>query len=129
MASWGTPDVAQASPAAAPVPATPAEDAGAGPRARGWVQPEAYNYARYSQASRDDPDAVAAFEAAAANNQGGYAHNAPIYEWKGEYGDVGPRFLDIEAMLFGDEESHTGVIDFAKYVHNSPLNPTAFRSC
>lgn len=34
---------------------------------------------------------------------GDWANKAPVYEWKDEYGDVGPRFEDLEKQLFGYE--------------------------
>jgi ATP-dependent RNA helicase DDX3X len=48
--------------------------------------------------------------------------SAAIYEFKEEYGDVGPKFEELEIELFGrpDERSGTG-LDFAKYVTLPPL--------
>ena len=122
MSAWGTTDLAEALPAA-PAPEASAEGAPQfNPRAHGWVQPEAYDYAKYNMSGKE----YEAQKAAAAENaelgptlHSGetWAGSAPVYEWKGEYGDVGPRFPDIEKMLFGtDEDNGTGVINFEKYL-------------
>lgn len=135
MSTWGTQDLAKALPAATLNPNASAECAVADPRTHGWAKPEAYDYGKYNMSTKEYQDQqLAAFEAAAAENQGlpsglhsgeSWAGNAPIYEWKGEYGDVGPRFPDIEAMLFGNEEADTGVIDFQKYGSLSSLFHTS----
>ena len=42
--------------------------------------------------------------------------NAPLYEWNDDFGDVGPKFPQVELDLFGDpatRRDRTGV-DFSK---------------
>lgn len=42
--------------------------------------------------------------------------NAPVYQWSDEFGDVGPKFPNLELELFGDPETRherTG-LDFAR---------------
>lgn len=53
--------------------------------------------------------------------------NARVYQWDDEFGDVGPKFEDLERELFGDPTdlaARTG-LDFSKYaitVSNSDEN-------
>lgn len=64
-------------------------------RDKGWVQPEKYNYGRFlgpnsgnvggdNSSSEDLP----------------WASDARKYEWKEEYGEVGPSDEELEKMLF-----------------------------
>lgn len=49
--------------------------------------------------------------------------DARVYTWDDEYGDVGPKFEDLERELFGDPKdlnSLTG-LDFSKYAPCLPL--------
>ena len=130
MSIWGTAALQEALPAqdAAPTSNAPAEEAAVDPRAHGWVAPEAYDYGKYNMSSKEYDDArKAAFEEQAAHNSANdntWAGSAPMYEWKGEYGDVGPRFPDIEAILFGSgDDTGTGVINFEKYFSFTPAIP------
>ncbi|KAL1973839.1 hypothetical protein VTN31DRAFT_5399 [Thermomyces dupontii] len=58
-------------------------------REKGWAAPEQYDYARYSA-----PNAIKHPE---------WASNAAKYEWKDEYGDVGPADPELEEMLFRND--------------------------
>lgn len=73
----------------------------------GWVEPTAFDYTAMAEA-----------ETAAT-----WDGNARVYQWKDEFGDVGPAFEELEVELFGDPESRrdrqTG-LDFSKFVP-SPL--------
>lgn len=67
-------------------------------RDAGWVEPVKYDYDTYNadgKEARDtlDPDAELPT----------WAANATKYEWKDEYGDVGPVSPELEAVLFGRE--------------------------
>ena len=67
--------------------ATRNEEAHALARDRGWVEPQALDYTAYI----------------APSGEGDWAHNAERYEWKEEYGDVGPPSEALEAQLFRSE--------------------------
>ncbi|EZF35861.1 ATP-dependent RNA helicase [Trichophyton mentagrophytes] len=69
-----------------------AEEAAAMAREKGWVVPQRYNYEAYNALNRDDyADALP------------WASNSAKYEWKEEYGDIGPPNEELEQMLFKDE--------------------------
>lgn len=53
---------------------------------RGWTEPVAFEYQQYN-----DKDFTE------------WAGNATRYEWKDEYGDVGPRNEELEKQLFQAE--------------------------
>lgn len=74
------------------------------PGQMGWVEPVPFNYESYQ-----DP--------ATAN----WAGLASCYEWKDEYGDVGPRNEELEAQLFRDEFLPRAGQRFEEYV--SPSHP------
>ncbi|OLN97264.1 ATP-dependent RNA helicase DED1-like protein 2 [Colletotrichum chlorophyti] len=68
---------------------------------KNWVQPLPYNYEELAQ---QGPGDVIDWEG-----------NGAIYEWTDEFGDVGPKFPELEYQLFGDPDTrrdHTG-IDFS----------------
>ncbi|KAM0465968.1 hypothetical protein ACHAPV_000917 [Trichoderma viride] len=71
------------------------------PAPAGWVERTAFDYTAMAEA-----------ETAAT-----WDGNARVYQWKDEYGDVGPAFEELEVELFGDPESRrdrqTG-LDFSK---------------
>lgn len=78
------------------------------PAPAGWVERTAFDYTAMAEA-----------ETAAT-----WDGNARVYQWKDEYGDVGPAFEELEVELFGDPESRrdrqTG-LDFSKFVFNPLL--------
>lgn len=57
-------------------------------RDHGWAERQAYDYERFNGAG---------------NNADGYHGAARVYEWQGDYGDVGPEIPELETILFGDE--------------------------
>ncbi|KAI1960380.1 hypothetical protein LOZ58_004103 [Ophidiomyces ophidiicola] len=63
-------------------------------REKGWAEPQRYDYAVYTTQPGDPSSDV---------NDSQWASNAVKYEWKDEYGDVGPRNEELEQMLFRDE--------------------------
>ena len=67
-------------------------------RDAGWVEPEKYDYeaynARTNEARQADDGAL---------ELPSWAANATKYEWKDEYGEVGPAHPELEAMLFGKD--------------------------
>lgn len=71
------------------------EEAHALARDKGWVEPQEYDYNVYN----------ASLNAAAPGDVvvGDWSHNAEKYEWKEEYGDVGPPSEKLEAQLFRSE--------------------------
>lgn len=78
------------------------------PAPAGWVERTAFDYTAMAEA-----------ETAAT-----WDGNARVYQWKDEYGDVGPAFEELEVELFGDSETRrdrqTG-LDFSKFVPNPLL--------
>jgi ATP-dependent RNA helicase DDX3X len=64
-------------------------------REKGWVEPQGFDYDAYNASGK----AVAAGEVI----KGDWSHNAEKYEWKEEYGDVGPPSEALEAQLFRSE--------------------------
>ena len=65
-------------------------------RDKGWVEPQEYDYS----AAAAPPAGVA--EAVDQGAQG-WAHNAVKYEWKEDYGEVGPKIPELEEQLFRSE--------------------------
>lgn len=65
-------------------------------REKGWVEPEKYDYARYAA-----PEKVVGDEAPV--DVVPWASDARKYEWKEEYGDVGPSDEELEKMLFRND--------------------------
>lgn len=122
MSGWGTQDMAAALPdvgAPAALIEAPTVAEGPTPQEHGWVTPQSYDYATYGKSNKELSDAKAAFESAAADYQAGGIHqdwagNAVVYEWKDEFGDVGPRFPDIESQLFGDDNHVKSGIKFSE---------------
>ena len=47
---------------------------------------------------------------------GDWANKAAIYEWKEEYGEIGPRFEALEKQLFGNDFHVRSGIKFDRYV-------------
>jgi ATP-dependent RNA helicase DDX3X len=64
-------------------------------REKGWVKNQDYNYEEYKATSQ----ATAADDSTGSN----WAHNAAKYEWKEEYGDLGPEIPELEQQLFRSE--------------------------
>ncbi|KAJ4133124.1 hypothetical protein NW754_015935 [Fusarium falciforme] len=69
-----------------------------------------------SKAKWAEPQAVDYTALASQNYDQGWGCNARSYEWKDEYGDVGPKFPELELELFGDPSTRherTG-LDFSQ---------------
>ena len=67
-------------------------------REAGWVEPVKYDYEAYNTDSkelRESLDPTVELPT--------WAANATKYEWKDEYGDVGPEHTELEAVLFGQD--------------------------
>ena len=64
-------------------------------RDKGWVEPQEFDYDAYNTSGKvTGTDQVV---------KGDWSHNAEKYEWKEEYGDVGPPSAELEAQLFRSE--------------------------
>lgn len=81
----------------------------------GWVKPSIYDYSLYAAAEK--PSSANQIPEARANEEAGqtttdvpvWASDAARYEWKEEYGEVGPAVESLERQLFGNpERSHRG---------------------
>lgn len=85
---------------------TQAGDSAARAREQGWAQPEKYNYAAYNASTREELEAMeSAFELS------DWASNAAKYEWKDEFGDVGPPHPELEHQLFKEGTgTHSGIL-------------------
>lgn len=70
-------------------------------RELGWVVPKPFIYDAGPKiaTSRVASDGSAAEKA----HESQWAHEAKKYEWKEEYGDVGPKIPELEKELFGNE--------------------------
>lgn len=120
--SWNIGDMAEALPTTEDVVA---EDAPQGPTYRyvaantekknpqeiGWVPKQGYDYDTYNKSSKELYDEGLAPGGLGAQD---WASNAAKYEWNDEYGDVGPRFPELEAQLFGSEHRMRTGIEFSK---------------
>lgn len=62
------------------------EKSDVGPHEAGWTEPVPYSYDSFNDGTFADWDGM-----------------APRYEWKDEYGDIGPRNEELEKQLFNDE--------------------------
>ena len=72
----------------------------------GWNAKSAYNYDDFA----DQKSAAKAGEEVAVNDdKPAWAASAAKYEWRDEYGDIGPRFEMLEQQLFhGADKQHAG---------------------
>lgn len=124
MADWGTTDLAAALPddAAAPVETTDAAPK-VDPQSHGWVERTAYDYTNYNKSGKELQDAQASGGASMSDIHygavggvavGDWASNGAVYEWNDEYGDVGPRFEDLEKQLFGSDNHVKLGLEFNK---------------
>lgn len=116
MSGWDTSQMAAALPAddvqkneQARIEAAPAvtEDL---VHKHGWTAKTAYDYEQYTKTNKELIDDAAAGGVA----MGEWASNAGRYEWKDDYGDVGPRFEELEKMLFGSEFHVRSGINFER---------------
>lgn len=73
-------------------------------RSKGWASPETYDYSKYvAPAGPAAEQSEFGGEPPAAEDLPEWAGNAAKYEWKDEYGDVGPEIPELEEMLFRNE--------------------------
>lgn len=85
-------------------------------REAGWVEPEKYDYDAYNAGNNEARQAVdGTLELPT------WAANATKYEWKDEYGEVGPAHPELEEMLFGKDFHVTEGKNREKYV-NLPIS-------
>lgn len=70
-------------------------------RSKGWTAPETYDYTKY--VTPDEAVAPQPLEVLDEGEVPEWAANALKYEWKDEYGDVGPENEELEEMLFRNE--------------------------
>ena len=122
--AWGNGEAKSALADITPANGTPTlggppknEDALKLARDAGWVQPTTYNYGAKApvtvlrgEDAEAKPDAAPAAEGEGADDapstrfgQSTWSHDAAKYEWKEEYGDVGPRDEKLEKELFYGE--------------------------
>ncbi len=79
------------------------------PQEYGWVEKTTHDYATYLKTNKELAEAQAnapaeeVADAVGGVRQGDWAHNAAIYTWDDEFGDVGPKFPELERQLFGSE--------------------------
>ena len=113
MAGWGMDDMAAALPstqeAAAIAKSTP--EVRKNPQEAGWVAKQSYDYDTYNKSSKELLEAGAT---GSGSESRAWASNAVRYEWNDEYGDVVPRFEELEKQLFGLEFRPSKGIDFTK---------------
>ncbi|KAL4884768.1 DEAD/DEAH box RNA helicase [Aspergillus karnatakaensis] len=69
-------------------------------REKGWVAPEGYDYEKYTAAP---PGEKTGEDLQEDESLPQWAANAAKYEWKDEYGDVGPENPQLEEQLFRSE--------------------------
>lgn len=77
-------------------------------REKGWVEPQEFDYNAYN--------ATGGAASAGEVGQSEWAHGAEKYEWKEEYGDVGPPSATLEAQLFRSEFINRQGLKFDKHV-------------
>ena len=64
-------------------------------REKGWAEPSSYDYEAYGKQAIDATVADQSLPT--------WGHNAQKYEWREDYGDVGPRNEELEQMLYHSE--------------------------
>lgn len=98
MSDFNTDGLAEALPAVTNGSGPPKDqDAIELSRKSGWSAPEPIQYPRDNVAdSQPAPGEVT-------NTESEWAHSAEKYEWKDEYGDVGPAITELEEQLFNKD--------------------------
>ncbi|KAM0173584.1 hypothetical protein ACHAPF_006639 [Botrytis cinerea] len=127
MSAWETGDMAAALPDTTETPDVVTLER-KNPQEAGWVVAKKYDYETYNKSTKEqaearaavadgaDPDVELAADAAedaepetlavGGLRPGEWASSGAIYEWNEEYGDVGPKFPDLEDQLFGKNNNH-----------------------
>ena len=89
------------------------QDVDAAKRSRdaGWAEPQKFDYEVYNAGfpNKEETSAAEGIRNVA------WAGNAEKYEWKEEYGDVGPRHEALEEMLFRNEYINRTGLQYEKY--------------
>lgn len=89
----------------------PNVDPAAMARSKGWSEPQKYNYDLYNAQE---------LKVLEDGSEGQWASNAAKYEWKEEYGDIGPRHEELEKMLFHSDLTARAGEMFEKYDNSPP---------
>lgn len=85
-------------------------EASAEARAKGWVTPKGYDYAKYLTGEQGAKTTEKSGPVVVDEDGPEWAGIAAKYEWKAEYGDVGPPNPELEKMLFqSDLINRTGM--------------------
>ena len=79
-----------------------------------WVAPPRFDYAKYNESPRDKT--VPASESERLEGPSDWAGSAVKYEFKEEFGDVGPDDEVLKKILFGDEHQVKQGEEFSRYV-------------
>ncbi|KAL2065460.1 hypothetical protein VTL71DRAFT_3130 [Oculimacula yallundae] len=119
MSAWETNNMSAALPDQAPEAAAPAAATHKNPQEYGWVEPTKYDYETYNKSTKEMADAQASSGGDLGDSDdlgvggfavGDWASNAAVYTWSDDYGDVVPRFPELEKQLFGSENHvRTGI--------------------
>lgn len=74
-------------------------------REKGWIEPESYDYSKYNNSGPPGPLPNIPEEGAPQEQENvpQWAAQAAKYEWKDEYGDIGPAVPELENALFRNE--------------------------
>lgn len=81
-------------------------------RDKGWVEQQNFNY----EATVPPQEEAADMNLPTGSELQGWMSRARKYEWKEEYGNVGPEDPDLEKELFGSELRLKKGVEFDKYV-------------
>jgi ATP-dependent RNA helicase DDX3X len=109
MDLFDTQDMAEALPEAKAPVSRLDQEAATLARDKGWVEPEKYDYSRYA-----GPNEQPTNGGDSPLNDIPWASDARKYEWKEEYGDVGPKDDELEKMLFRGEFLNRVGVKFEK---------------
>ncbi|KAK6580633.1 hypothetical protein PZA11_006869 [Diplocarpon coronariae] len=115
--------------------------AGVNPQEHGWVHKTSYDYDKYNKSSKQLADAQASAgegapgvapglgieEAVGGLHIGEWASNAATYTWDEDFGDIGPRHPQLEAMLFGAENHVRSGINFSSIANIDVVQEGAIR--
>lgn len=77
-------------------------------RDKGWTEPEKYDYSRYASPTENSAAGNPSYDATP------WASDARKYEWKEEYGEVGPEDEELEKMLYRHELINRAGVKFDK---------------
>lgn len=109
MDPFSTDDLDSALPETAGVTSRLDQEAANIAREKGWAEPEKYDYSRYA-----GPAGPSADGASPPHDDIPWASDARKYEWKEEYGDVGPEDEELEKILFRNDFINRAGVKFEK---------------